>query len=147
MRTAASRTFWMAGSSRPIRTAMIASTTSNSMRVKADGCRRADRGERTGPLLSARPGKRVRAAACQRRVRGGEEGHSARAVARGRSTGAKLDRQVFWLTARSGPRVAFPGRDLSRIRPVAWTLKGLADHSGGPATDSHRFPYYLPILL
>src|SRR5829696_3477720 len=35
MRLAASRTFWTAGSSRPMRMAMIAMTTSNSMSVKA----------------------------------------------------------------------------------------------------------------
>src|SRR5947209_2873349 len=124
MRIAASRTFWTAGSSRPIRTAIMAITTSSSMRVKADGCRRADREEDIRPLLSARPGKRVRASACQRRVRDGEEQHSARAVARGRSTGAKLDRQVFWLTARSGPRVAFPGRDIFPYSPSGLDTRG-----------------------
>jgi hypothetical protein len=36
VRAAASRTFWTAGSSSPIRIAMIAITTSNSIRVKAD---------------------------------------------------------------------------------------------------------------
>src|ERR1700679_77088 len=35
-RAAASRTFWTAGMSRPIRIAMIAITTSSSMNVKAD---------------------------------------------------------------------------------------------------------------
>src|SRR5262249_3036799 len=35
MRLAASRTFWTAGSSRPIRTAMMARTTSNSISVNA----------------------------------------------------------------------------------------------------------------
>src|SRR5262245_48703735 len=34
IRAAASRTFWTAGNSRPIRIAMIAMTTSNSIRVK-----------------------------------------------------------------------------------------------------------------
>jgi hypothetical protein len=34
MRAAASRTFWTAGRSRPIRMAMIAITTNNSIRVK-----------------------------------------------------------------------------------------------------------------
>jgi hypothetical protein len=52
----------------------------------------------------------------------------------------KLDGQVFWLSAPVGPRTAFPpflgsGLDLSG---------GLADYSGGPATDSHRLPYYPP---
>jgi hypothetical protein len=53
----------------------------------------------------------------------------------------KLGRQVFWLTARD---------DLRRPSPVEkatkWheNFKGLADYSGGPATDSHRFPYYPP---
>src|SRR5262249_14839244 len=36
MRLAASRTFWTAGRSRPIRIAMIAITTNNSMSVNAD---------------------------------------------------------------------------------------------------------------
>src|SRR5262245_34123572 len=36
MRAAASRTFWTAGRSRPIRMAMMAMTTSSSIRVKAD---------------------------------------------------------------------------------------------------------------
>src|SRR6476659_8028444 len=36
MRLAASRTFWTAGSRSPIRMAMIAMTTSNSIRVKAE---------------------------------------------------------------------------------------------------------------
>src|SRR5262245_21114791 len=35
LRLAASRTFWMAGSNRPIRTAIMAMTTSSSIRVKA----------------------------------------------------------------------------------------------------------------
>src|SRR5262249_50404413 len=38
MRAAASRTFWTAGSNRPIRMAMMAITTSNSMRVKPRRC-------------------------------------------------------------------------------------------------------------
>src|SRR6266516_3998485 len=110
MRIAASRAFWTAGSSRPIRTAMIAITTSNSMREKADGYRRADRGEHMGPLLSARPGKRVRASACQRRVRGGKEGHPARRSleaeapehnSTGRSSGLRLV-AVLELPSRAG---------------------------------------------
>jgi hypothetical protein len=41
IRAAASRTFWTAGSKRPIRTAMIAITTSSSISVKARrSCRR-----------------------------------------------------------------------------------------------------------
>src|SRR5262249_41595305 len=39
-RAAASRTFWMAGRSSPIRTAMIAITTSNSMSVNPERVRR-----------------------------------------------------------------------------------------------------------
>src|SRR5262249_28740326 len=38
MRLAASRTFWTAGNSRPIRTAMMAMTTSSSMSVKPTRC-------------------------------------------------------------------------------------------------------------
>src|SRR5689334_11200258 len=48
VRWAASRTFWTAGSSRPMSTAMIAMTTSNSISVNAD---RANRGlDMTLPL-------------------------------------------------------------------------------------------------
>jgi hypothetical protein len=36
---------------------------------------------------------------------------------------------------------AFPGRECDQ---VAKNIEGLADYSGGPATDLHRFPYYLP---
>src|SRR5262245_29359871 len=39
MREAASRTFWTAGSSRPMRMAMMAMTTSNSISVKAKRAR------------------------------------------------------------------------------------------------------------
>jgi hypothetical protein len=39
MRAAASRTFWTAGRSKPIRMAMIAITTNNSISVKAMGLR------------------------------------------------------------------------------------------------------------
>src|SRR4051812_10487355 len=48
MRLAASRIFWTAGSSRPIRIAMIAITTSNSMSVKPE--RRCGRGRNTTHL-------------------------------------------------------------------------------------------------
>src|SRR5687767_7405216 len=46
IRAAASRTFWTAGSSRPMRIAMMAMTTSNSISVNADRDRRAHPGER-----------------------------------------------------------------------------------------------------
>jgi hypothetical protein len=47
-----------------------------------------------------------------------------------------LGRQVFWLTARSGP--GLPSR---RVRGSGVCFTGdLADYSGGPATDLHRFP-------
>src|SRR5262245_7699120 len=39
MRLAASRTFWTAGKSRPMRTAMMAMTTSSSINVKAESRR------------------------------------------------------------------------------------------------------------
>src|SRR5580700_5154935 len=55
VRAAASRTFWTAGRSRPIRIAMIAITTNNSIRVKARRSRPVDimaprnkKGTRTG---------------------------------------------------------------------------------------------------
>jgi hypothetical protein len=49
------------------------------------------------------------------------------------------DRQVFWLSARNG----FPSPSQTLARPVA-CRGSLADYSGGPATDSHRFPYCPP---
>jgi hypothetical protein len=53
----------------------------------------------------------------------------------------KLGRQVFWLTAPDDPRRPSHAGD-----PAQWlmSLVGLADYSGGPATDSHRFPYCPP---
>jgi hypothetical protein len=51
----------------------------------------------------------------------------------------QLDGQVFWLTALREPRTAFP---LQQQWPD--TSEDLADHSGGPATDSHRLPYSPP---
>jgi hypothetical protein len=50
-----------------------------------------------------------------------------------------LDRQVFWLTARSDPRATFPPRG-SSPRRSGIRLEFLADHSSGPAPDSHRLP-------
>jgi hypothetical protein len=59
------------------------------------------------------------------------------------------DRQVFWLSASRLP-VAFPDLVSSGVsgyfRGVMRTLnenstESLADYSGGPATDLHRFPY------
>jgi hypothetical protein len=52
-----------------------------------------------------------------------------------------LGRQVFWLTADNGFRAAFPQRILGEPFAVASQLGGLADYSGGPATDLHRFPF------
>src|SRR6266851_9384424 len=57
MRAAASRTFWTAGNSRPMRMAMIAITTSNSISVNAEDLFR-DRGRGMGASLSAGSGKR-----------------------------------------------------------------------------------------
>src|SRR5689334_19381645 len=51
MRAAASRTFWTAGSSRPIRMPMMAMTTSSSMRVKPE---RADEFFMTNALVGTR---------------------------------------------------------------------------------------------
>src|SRR5947209_14571379 len=50
MRLAASRTSWTTGSNKPIRTAMMAMTTSNSIRVNADRHRK-DK----GPLMNSAP--------------------------------------------------------------------------------------------
>src|SRR4051812_42951930 len=55
MRAAASRTFWTAGNSRPIRMAMMAITTSNSIKVKAGRRRMMDPREEFVP---GSPGKR-----------------------------------------------------------------------------------------
>src|SRR5687768_13497693 len=52
MRAAASRAFWTAGSRMPIRTAMMAMTTSNSIRVKAATRRRSRK------MAMGTPGKR-----------------------------------------------------------------------------------------
>src|SRR5262249_42496782 len=51
MRAAASRTFWTAGTSRPMSTAMIAITTSSSIRVKARRVRRRTAGCVIGDVL------------------------------------------------------------------------------------------------
>src|SRR4051812_45146509 len=60
MRAAASRTFCTAGSSRPIRIAMIAITTNSSMRVKADLCARPrPRAAETANAAEARRGART----------------------------------------------------------------------------------------
>ncbi len=54
-----------------------------------------------------------------------------------------LGRQVFWLMAHHGPRTAFPRLPLGGVWPQ-WRnqFEGLANYSGGPATDLHRFPFY-----
>src|SRR5947209_16834428 len=58
MRAAASRTFCTAGRTRPIRTAMMAITTSSSIKVKPPReCRRAAKDSRVmGPILRGRYG-------------------------------------------------------------------------------------------
>src|SRR5260370_339930 len=66
-----------------------------------------------------------------------------------------LGRQVFWLTAPDGFRTTFPP---SATQPSAVArgagfasprlrFGGLADHSGGPATASHRFPFCPLVVL
>ena len=59
VRAAASRTFWTAGNSRPIKMAMMAMTTSSSISVNA---RRV-----------AEPGKQVIELSCKRKMKLGEE--------------------------------------------------------------------------
>jgi hypothetical protein len=60
------------------------------------------------------------------------------------ASGPVLVRQVFWLTARNGSQAAFPRRVMGGPGHSGLTKLGsLADHSGGPATDSHRFPFCL----
>src|SRR5260221_13814171 len=56
----------------------------------------------------------------------------------------KLGRQVFWLTAHNDLR-----RPSLVDKATKWpkNIEGLADYSGGPATASHRFPYYPPSRL
>ena len=56
-----------------------------------------------------------------------------------------IGRQVFWLTARYGPQTAFPRLGDWATFAVASLFAGLADHSGGPATELHRFPYSPPL--
>jgi hypothetical protein len=56
--------------------------------------------------------------------------------ARVRSSGTRFDRPVFWLTAQWRFRTAFPQEYLQWL----FWFGSLADYSGGPATDSHRFP-------
>jgi hypothetical protein len=58
----------------------------------------------------------------------------------------QLGRQVFWLTAPSGLRTAFPHVPGGSTQWPVW-FGDLADHSGGPATDLHRFPYSLFDLM
>ncbi len=50
-----------------------------------------------------------------------------------------LGRQVFWLSAHDGPGQPSHGSNRSGIR-----IRALADHSGGPATALHRFPFSPP---
>ncbi len=137
VRLAASRAAWTAGRSRASSTPMMAITTSSSISVKPR--RRAGIRWDTSADLSAGPGKRVplRPPGTWPLSR-----RSARVPARmllAEASEQRLDGQVFWLSARNGPRTAFPpfgsGLGLSG---------GLADHSGGPATDFHRLPYYPP---
>ena len=55
-----------------------------------------------------------------------------------------IDRQVFWLSAPDGRSDSLPRLTLvssSRVASSGVASGGLADHSGGPATDLHRFPY------
>src|SRR5262249_15819462 len=111
---------------------MIAMTTSNSMSVKARR-RAGDMMSTTGFSFLPRRAKAVPwpKAAGGRGVRtnpvplgGLRPKHRTR-----------LDGQVFWLTARDDTQAAFP-----RYNAVASWPGALADHSGGPATDSHRLP-------
>jgi len=53
----------------------------------------------------------------------------------------ELKRQVFWLSACNVPRTAFPPWSPKRLRQWLCGFEELADHSGGPATDLHRFPF------
>src|SRR5947209_2605833 len=49
-----------------------------------------------------------------------------------------LNRQVFWLTAPDGLERPSRGR-FENCRSGTHGFEGLAEYSGGPATDSHRF--------
>src|SRR5215216_2556868 len=64
MRFAASRIFWTAGSSRPIRMAMMAMTTSNSMSVKATRLREGAGAKRMTDLREQEVTKRKGARYC-----------------------------------------------------------------------------------
>jgi len=93
-----------------------------------------------GPVLSAGPGKSVRFGLPEKHWSAPDHHHAARMLEAEASE--QLGRQVFWLTAPSGLRTAFPHVPGGSTQ---WPVRfgGLADHSGGPATDLHRFPYSL----
>src|SRR5262249_34934649 len=84
VRFAASRTICIAGSSRPSSTAMMAMTTSSSMRVNADGRRRDEEGEgmETNPFCRAGQ-KRVATALEARQDLAGTDGFLACSDAQG----------------------------------------------------------------
>src|SRR5436309_1915336 len=119
MRLAASRTFWTAGSSRPIRIAIIAITTSSSISVNARRDGDTGRGSFRRMPGGVGPGGRADGLAHAREI----PVPAARPVP-GRRT--RLDGQVFRLSARLDARTP------SRGRPQWPRVRGLADYGGGP---------------
>ena len=132
MRLAAARTFWTAASSRPISTAMMAMTTSSSMSVKPGERRRVERGCLMETVLSAGVGQRGSTSALSQRHRPVQTdcNHACRML-EAEASEQELGRQVFWLTARSGPEQ--PSRRRSSKGPSA-----VASLSSGPGRSQQR---------
>ena len=138
IRLAASRAACTAGKSSAINTAMIAMTTSSSIRVNPllsrDGGRGASGAELSAGTGEEGPLRPLRHAVLRRQSASSPPGCS------WPEHRTELDGQVFWLSARYGPGPP------SRLVAVARMSGGLADYSGGPATDSNRLPYSPPGL-
>src|SRR5208337_1507566 len=115
---------------------------SNSMRVKPQTRRTARREERMTQILSAGPGKEVRF--------GLPNWASARADGLRLCRSHACGRSISNVTRQAG-LLAYGSWRLSNDLPAAGLdqvacsglgmFEDLADYSGGPATDSHRFPF------
>jgi hypothetical protein len=58
-----------------------------------------------------------------------------------------LGKQVFWLTAPSGPESpSHMGHHKRDLCSGIVEFGSLADYSGGPAPELHRFPFSFPDL-
>src|SRR5438034_3845055 len=104
IRLAASLTFCTAGSRRPISVAMMAMTTSSSIRVKADERRETNRKGAIEAVLSVGAGQRGSTSALSQRHRPVQTdcNHACR-ILEAEASEQQFGRQVFWLTAHSGP--------------------------------------------